>query len=151
MPDLFAHFSIGYLISRKKTLRQHTTFLVLGSALPDVLTRIPEIILDRFLGFKFSHFVIIFHTPLCLLLACFVVSVMFELSTRAPAFLFLFLGSMLHVLLDLMQRQSGDGVYIPYFPFSFEAIQWSLFHFNSSIMLFPFLLVAVIVAWLLTR
>jgi hypothetical protein len=151
VPDLFAHFASSYLISREAHLRQYTSVFVLGAVLPDILTRIPEIILDRFLGIPIFHFVVIFHAPFCLLLVSFVISLMLEFRTRLMAFFFILLGSYLHVVLDLMQKQFGQGVYMPYFPFSFETLQWGLFHFNASIALFPILLVSVVIAWIFTR
>jgi len=151
MPDLFAHFASGYLISRVSRLRKHTALLVLGVVLPDILTRIPEIILDRLLGIPVFHFVIIFHSPFSLLIVSFIISLTFELRIRFTAFLLIFLGSFLHVVLDLMQKQFGEGVYMPYFPFSFETFQLGLFHFNSSVTLFPIVFIIVLISWLITR
>jgi len=151
MPDLFTHFASGYLISRVPNLRRYTAFLALGAILPDILTRIPEILLDRLLGIPIFHFLNIFHSPFCLLLVSYIISLTFEFKIRLIAFLFIFIGSCLHVILDLMQKQFGEGVYMPYFPFSLETIQWGLFHFNASVTLFPIIFVIVVVAWLFTR
>ena len=151
MPDLFAHFASGYLISRAPKLRRYTAFLTLGVVLPDILTRIPEILLDRLLGIPIYHFFNIFHSPSCLLLVSFIISLAFEFKIRLIAFLLIFIGSSLHVALDLMQKQFGGGVYMPYFPFSMETVEWGLFHFNASVALFPIILITVVVAWLFTR
>jgi hypothetical protein len=151
MPDLFTHFASGYFISRHKTLRRYTFFLILGAILPDILTRVPEIVLDRFFGIPVFHFVIIFHTPVCLLLTSYIFSLMLEKRERLQAFIYILAGSYLHVALDLMQRQIGDGVYIPLFPFSFETIQLGLFHYNASITLFPAIFILVLVVWLISR
>ena len=151
MPDLFAHFASGYLISREAHLRKYTALLVFGAVLPDVLTRVPEIVLERFIGVSVFHFFIIFHSPFCLLLTSIAISLILESRIRLLGFFLILLGSYLHVALDLMQIQLGQGVYLPYFPFSFETLQWSLFHINASILLFPALLILVLAVWRLTR
>ena len=74
-----------------------------------------------------------------------------ELRIRLLGFFLIVLGSYLHVALDLMQIQLGQGVYLPYFPFSFETLQWNLFHINASLLLFPALLILVLAVWRLTR
>jgi hypothetical protein len=149
MPDLFAHFASGYLIGRIPSIRSWSAFLTLGAILPDLLTRIPEIILDRFLGIPIYHFVEIFHSPLCLLLTSFAISLLIEHRARSKAFLSIFLGSTIHVVLDLMQKQFGSAIYMPFFPFSLDKVQWGLFHFNASIVFFPLLLILVFAAWIL--
>jgi len=151
MPDLFAHFASGYLVSQPANLRQNSPFLVLGTILPDILTRIPEIIFDRLLGIPVFHFVIIFHSPFCLLLSTFAISLLLDSQIRLAGFFLILMGSFVHVILDLMQKQFGQAVYMPYFPFSFETLQWGLFHYNASISLFPVLLLLVIFSWIMTR
>lgn len=151
MPDLFAHFASGYLISRYSRLRTRTALIVLGAVLPDLLTRLPEILLDRFLGLNIYHAVEIFHSPTVLCLVAFVLSLLMDRGLRTNAFIWILFGSLVHVLLDLMQSQFGGGIYMPYFPFSFVKIEFGIFHFNASIVAFPVLLLIVIFAFILSR
>ena len=58
----------------------------------------------------------------------------------------LLIGALFHVVLDLMQKQFYDGIYMPYFPYSFETVQWQLFHIHASLVIAPVLLVLII--WL---
>ncbi len=151
MPDLFAHFTSGYLISRYPHLRGFTALIVLGAVLPDLLTRVPEIFFDRFLGLNVYHAVEIFHSPTVLFLVAFALSLLMDRSLRFQAFSSIFLGSLVHVVLDLMQIQFGESVYMPYFPFSFVKIEFGFFHFNASIAIFPLLLPLVTIAFLVSR
>ena len=151
MPDLFAHFASGYLISRDSRLRAHTALIVLGAVLPDLLTRLPEIILDRFLGLNVYHAVEIFHSPMILCLVAFVFSLLMDPVIRTKAFIWILFGSLVHVLFDLMQSQFGESIYMPYFPFSFVRVEFGFFHFNASIAAFPILLLIVVFAFVLSR
>ncbi len=151
MPDLFAHFASGYLISRIPQLRMYTALLVLGAVLPDLLTRVPEIFFDRFLGLNVYHAVEIFHSPTVLFLVAFALSLLMDRSLRFQAFSSIFLGSLVHVVLDLMQIQFGESVYMPYFPFSFAKVQFALFHFNASIQLFPLIALLIFLVFLTSR
>ena len=151
MPDLFAHFASGYLISRYSRFRAYTAFIVLGAVLPDMLTRLPEIVLDRFLGINAYHAVEIFHSPFVLCLVAFLLSLLMDYRLRPIAFTWILLGSLTHVFLDLMQSQFGESVYMPYFPFSFIRVEFGFFHFNASIVAFPILLLIVIFAVIFSR
>ena len=141
MPDLFAHFASGYLPATSRPGVRFDALLVTGVVLPDILTRIPEILLDRFLGFKVYHFFNALHTPAGFALFCYLLCLFFPERGRFVVFTTLLAGSMLHFILDLMQAQFHAGVYMPFFPFSIETLQWGLFHYNDSIYLFPILLI----------
>ena len=147
MPDLFAHFASTYLPSRHHKLRQYDALLVFGAVLPDLLSRIPIIIFVRFLDLPVVYFFRTLHTPIGLILACYILSFLFERSIRFKNFLALAVGSFLHLVLDLMQQQFFEGVYMPFVPFSTETVQWSWFHYNASLLVFPLLLVLVLFFW----
>ena len=151
MPDLFTHFASGYLMSRHSRLRAHTALIVLGAVLPDLLNRLPEIVMERFLGLNIYHAVEIFHAPIILCLVALAISLLMDHGLRARAFIWIFFGSLVHVLLDLMQLQPGEGVYMPYFPMSFAKVEFGVFHFNASIVAFPVLLLIVIFAFIFSR
>ena len=105
MPDLFAHFASAYLPSRYQRLRQYDALLVLGAALPDLLSRIPIIIFVRFFDLPVVYFFRALHTPIGVILACYTLSFLFERSIRLKSFLSLVVGSFSHLVLDLMQQQ----------------------------------------------
>ena len=148
MPDLFAHFSSAYLPSRYKRFHQYDALLVLGTVLPDLLGRIPIVIFVRWLDLPVLYFFKALHTPIGMILVCYMVTFLFERSKRFKSFLSLVAGSFLHLILDLMQLQFFEGVYIPFVPISIKAVQWGWFHYNASLLLFPLLLILVAFFWL---
>ena len=147
MPDLFVHFASGYLPSRYQKIRNYDALLVLGAVLPDLLSRIPLIILVRFFHFPVEYFFRALHTPIVLILSCYTLSFLFERSIRIKSFFALAAGSTLHLVLDMMQQQFFEGVYIPFIPFSIKTVQWGWFHYNASLLIFPLLLVPVLFFW----
>ena len=151
MPDLFAHFSSAYLPSRYPRLRQYDSLLALGAVLPDLLARIPIIIFVRWLDLPIVYFFRALHTPIGVILACYVLSFIFERSVRFKSFLSLAIGASLHLVLDLMQQQFFGGVYTPFVPFSIKTVQWGWFHYNTSLLFFPVFLVFVIFFWFRER
>jgi hypothetical protein len=151
VPDLFAHFASGYLPTRFSRLRHFDALIVLGAVLPDLTTRIPEIIFDRFFGLPVFHFFNALHTPVGVALTCYALAFAFEENERKNAFWCLFIGSILHITLDLLQKQFHDAVYMPLFPFSFATVQWGLFHFNASVAIFPVIFLGVLISWLCTK
>ena len=147
MPDLFAHFASAYLPTRYHRLRQYDALLVFGAVLPDLLSRIPIIIFVRWLELPVVYFFRALHTPIGVILTCYLLSFLFERSVRFKSFLALTAGSYLHLVLDLMQQQYFEGVYIPFIPFSIKPVQWGWFHYNTSLLVFPLLLVLVLFFW----
>jgi hypothetical protein len=151
MPDLFAHFSSAYLPSRYRQFRQYDALFVLGTVLPDLLARIPIVIFVRWLQFPLEYFFRAIHTPIGMLIACYIFSFLFERSTRFKCFLWLAAGSCLHLVLDLMQQQFFEGTYTPFVPFSIKTVQWGWFHYNASLLVFPLLIVVVLFFWIRER
>ena len=148
MPDLFAHFSSAYLPSRYQKFRRYDALVVLGAVLPDLISRIPIVILVRFLDLPVVYFYRALHTPIGVILASYILSFLFEHSIRLKSFLSLTAGSFLHLVLDLMQQQFFDCVYMPFIPFSIKTVQWGWFHYNSSLIVFPLLLAPVLFFWI---
>jgi len=147
MPDLLTHTATSYLVGYRYLSSPLVALLVFGSALPDLLSRVPEIILHRFLDFPVYHFFSAFHTPFGLLLACYLISFSFKERQRVETFFCLLFGSALHFLMDLMQEQFYLGVYMPYFPFSFKVIQWPFFDINASLYIAPIIGGVAVLIW----
>ena len=147
MPDLLTHAATGYLLGRCYSADNRLALLVFGSVLPDLLTRVPEIALQRFLNLPVGHFFAAFHTPTALVVTCYGLSFLFDETRRRLTFVLLLLGALFHVVLDLMQEQFYRGKYMPYFPFNMDTVQWSLFHIHASLLGTPVLLVLVIWLW----
>ena len=148
MPDLFTHAATGYFIGRSLYADHRIGLIVLGSILPDLLTRVPQIILQRFLEFSVSHFFAAFHTPVALIVSCYLLCFLFAEGQRRTSCLLMSVGALCHFVLDLMQEQFYQPIYMPWFPLSFQAMQWSWFHIHASLLITPVLLVAVLHLWL---
>ena len=151
MPDLFAHFASGYLLSYPGKFRRYNALFVLGAILPDVLTRIPEIIFERLLGLPVFHFFNALHTPVGVIFASYILSFVFLEEERKFAFTCFLSGSLIHIGLDLLQRQFYYAVYMPFFPFSMETFQWGFYHYNASLIFFLPLLILTFFLWLLQK
>ena len=148
MPDLFTHAATGYFIGRSLYADHRIGLIVLGSILPDLLTRVPQIILQRFLEFPVSHFFAAFHTPVALIISCYLLCFLVAEAQRKTSCLLMSFGALCHFVLDLMQEQFYQPIYMPWFPLSFQAMQWSWFHIHASLLITPVLLVAVLYLWL---
>ena len=103
MPDLFFHFASGYLPTRYPRIVKYDALLVLGVILPDVLTRIPDIVLYRYLHLPVYDFFNALHTPFSLLIACYCISLFFVMNERKSSFIVMSIGAQFHFLLDMMQ------------------------------------------------
>ena len=148
MPDLFTHAATGYFIGRSLYADHRIGLIVLGSILPDLLTRVPQIILQRFLELPVAHFFAAFHTPVALIISCYLLCFIFAEAQRKTSCLLMSFGALCHFVLDLMQEQFYQPIYMPWFPLSFQAMQWSWFHIHASLLITPVLLVAVLYLWL---
>jgi hypothetical protein len=129
MPDWVIHIGAGYLLSRRIS-RQDVSWALIGSILPDVVSRIEVILIDFlhifFLGdFSFGSF----HTPF--MLACLSAAVALLTIRPGRTFAVLFGFSMLHIFLDMSEvHVPGFGVLL-LFPFSYNAFSFNLLHFKG--------------------
>ena len=139
MPDLFTHFSSAYLPSSHPRLRRFQPLLVVGVVVPDLFSRVPEIVLDRFLGMEIGAFFNALHTPVGFGAVCYLLALLFPQEDRKSAFFLLLAGAFLHFIPDVLQSQFNGGKYRPFFPFSFLTVEGGLFHYNDSLFLFPIL------------
>jgi hypothetical protein len=140
VPDLLTHATAGYLISRGLLKDHRIAYFVLGSVIPDVMTRIPGILFQRFIGLPVAHFFDAYHTPAAFFISAYLICFMFPERERLTAFSCISSGALLHFVFDLLQEQFYLPIYMPYFPFNFDTIQWPLFHIHASLFIAPVLL-----------
>ena len=91
------------------------------------------------------------HTPFGLLFACGALSMLFSSSIRLRAFTMLYLGSVVHVLGDLMKDYLGSGSVFLFHPFSLETYELGLYRSEDVFLLLPFNLAILGLLWLLGR
>lgn len=122
MADLLTHAAVGQLLGRWHRDRDVALLFVLGNFLPD-------------LGYKSmlmlasapTWYCEPTHTPLWSALLCYAVAMMFEEPARPRAFACLWLGSLVHIAIDLGKDYLGSGVVLLAFPFSLERYELGLY------------------------
>ena len=147
MPDLFTHVASGFLVGRRFFVDHRLGFILLGSMLPDLMSRVPQILLQRLLDLPVAHFFSAFHTPAALIVSSYLISFVFASSVRKLGFWLMLSGSLFHFALDLMQRLFYKPKYMPWFPFSFEAVQVPWFHIHASLLVAPIFFLAMLYLW----
>jgi hypothetical protein len=141
MPDLLTHVAIAYGVQRCSSKLFSTSWFLVGTILPDVMTRPFNILFP-----SMNWFFMPFHTPAGFLLLSALISEFFSASMRRLVFLSLVGGAFLHLFLDLFQKHSGGGYYL-FFPFSWRKFEFGLISPEASLYLFPvWLSIAVFVA-----
>ena len=131
MPDLVTHMAAAYFIVRSSRFRRYRIFFYLGTILPDLLSRPIHILRPQWYFFSIAV-----HTPLFILVCCLLTAELFPSFRRRTVFGYLFVGVLLHFLLDLLQRHLGDGYYW-LFPFSWQTFEFGLFWPESSLAFIP--------------
>jgi len=80
------------------------------------------------------------HTPLMLVISCYIFSLMFKSEFRSNAFLMVLTGSSIHMIFDLMQGNICNIGYFWLFPFGFESPGLvNLFSDDRTVLWVPFL------------
>ena len=154
MPGLATHILFNTITGKVCRAGKYLPFFILGSLLPDVLTRVPSNCLRivNKLCWKFYHvdippyssniswFMAPFHTPFILLLLCYLISLGFPLPIRKPIFGWLGGGILVHLILDAMQRHNVFDYYW-LFPFSWQSYRQGLFWPETPLFSLPLLFV----------
>ena len=149
MPDWIAHIGVVYFLGKWWDMRNICWFL-LGAVLPDVFSRTSYVLLDtihfsKYLDGIWVHLYLdVFHTPyICLFL-----SLSLALLTRHPQkiFLLLFIGSLIHFLMDIGQTYFHGGIPLLY-PFILNPFSIELFQYEQHLIYF---ISTSIGCWLIT-
>ena len=139
MPDLITHISAASILFRVSRSSRHLVLFLLGTTLPDLLTRTFSI---PFPGTKWL--LAPFHTPIGFALVSLLVALFFAREVRAGAFLAMLAGGCLHMFLDAFQGSVGGVSYLWAFPFHKWSETFGFFGPEDSLYAAPFLLCAAI-------
>jgi hypothetical protein len=131
MPDLITHSALHYALSRSQRFDRFRIIFYVGTVLPDILSR-PIYIINPFL----YPYTVAIHTPVFMVLFCFLMAEFFVISIRKPVRLYLLAGVFLHFGLDFFQRHIESG-YLWLFPFSWQTFEIGLFWPETPLMLTP--------------
>ena len=116
--DLLTHVAVANLCGKtSKDVQTRTVFLV-GTCVPDLAYKGMY-----FLSGSPSWLAEPSHSPLPLLLLCYGLAMLFAKSFRKRAFGALYLGGLLHILIDLGKSYLGQGVILWGFPFTMDRIE----------------------------
>ena len=145
MPGLATHVLLNSLIGKILRANRYLLFFIIGGVLPDVLTRIPTMVLEG------SYwYVVPFHTPVISIITCYLISLFFREPYRISIFLWLYSGTIFHFIPDALQKHLGRG-YSWLFPFSWESYTFGLFWPEDSLYFLPVLIIIWIVFFVINR
>jgi len=130
MPDLVTHGLSGVVLKRVGNRRISLALVLFGSLLPDLISWLPLNLyfhLERLWNLPptLQRFFPPMHSPLLVVLVCALMAELFTSAYRRLAFESLVAGSLLHVLLDLLQWKY-DGGYLVFYPLSLTRHQIGL-------------------------
>jgi hypothetical protein len=140
MPDSLTHFTIARIASLPLRQSQTRLLFYLGAFLPDIVEKSL-----RHITQSGPYFVIPAHTPLGILLYCYIFCMFFEQGLRPRAFTSLYLGSLLHILCDLFKDHLGTGIPL-LFPISSLGYEVGLYNPFNVVYAMPFVML-VLILW----
>lgn len=146
MPDLITHTLFVYPL--KKRFPKQIILLLSGAVLPDVVGRIPGILIQN--NSLIGNYQTSVHTPIVLILLVYSLSFFFAEKVRREVFLFLLTGVFLHLFLDLFQR-TNTYAYFWLFPFSLSWFQIPLIWPDETIFMIPVLVVINAVIYIFNK
>jgi len=141
VPDLISHCLANRIFAQGK-LKKYLLFFLIGTILPDVLTRAPLFFLSN--CYRCNWFIGVLHSPIPSILAAALICLLF--IDKKPVFFAVLSGIALHLFFDAFQKHLVGGYYWLY-PFSFWTGEWGLFWPETSIKFIPFLLFASIAVY----
>ncbi len=121
MPDLLTHYTAAYFFSRPSAFSRFRAVFYLGTILPDIISR-PVYILFP----KLAAYTVAMHTPVFLFFLCLFLAELFQKGIKENVRNYLFMGVLLHLVLDLLQKHLVGG-YFWLFPFSWKTFEIGLF------------------------
>lgn len=121
MADSLTHLAVGYLGGKATPDGPTRVLFYLGNLLPDIV-------------FKAIYYITLTstwycepsHSPIMLVLICYLMAHLFEERMRKRAFSALLLGSFCHIFVDAFKTYLGEGVILWAFPFSFDRFEFGL-------------------------
>ena len=127
MADLLTHAAIAYACARPAEPGVRGIF-VAGTVLPDVLYKAGLYLFGGATWFSEPT-----HSPLILIVVAYAGALLFAQERRRTAFVALWLGSWLHVLIDVGKSYLGEGVILWAFPFSMDRVELGLYYSEETI------------------
>jgi len=146
VPDLITHTVAAYIIRKRKISVHNLILYLIGSMLPDLVTRPFMIAIP-----SLRHYFHAFHTPAALAIIIIMISYLFEEINQRKVILLLSLGTLTHLLLDSFQASVGDRGYSWLFPFSYSDFNFGLFWPEDSISILPAVVIIFLADFFITK
>ncbi|MEL6350064.1 MAG: metal-dependent hydrolase [Myxococcota bacterium] len=146
MADLVTHAAVAVLV-KAATGRPHVAVFVAGNLLPDLLSRLPSIMLNmvgapRAMVYAWEPM----HTPFGMVVAAYFLSLWFPADQRRMIFLNLLGGMFLHLGLDMLQTHLQKG-YTLLFPFSMRGFELAVIGSEATVPWAIPLAILAAIAW----
>lgn len=138
MPDLLTHTLASYFFVRHDNFRRFRIIFYLGGIFPDLISRPFYILMP-----KLYYYTISIHSPVFVMIAELMLVEFFSEDIKSAVRNYLFAGTALHFLLDLLQKHLQDGYYW-LFPFSWKSFEIPLLWPEDFIRLIPIWLILMI-------
>lgn len=146
MPDLITHISFASILFRATRFSRHLVLFLLGTTLPDILTR------TFYILFPGTEWLVApLHTPIGFTIVSLLAAFFFVREMRAGVFLALLAGGFLHMFLDAFQVGVGGAGYLWAFPFHNWSETFGFFGPEDSLYAAPFLLCIAIALEIFVR
>ena len=145
MADLLTHYVSGRILGIGFQHRVTATIFTLGVFFPDLVK------LFGLLPGTAPMIEVPSHTPFGLIFACAAACQIFAGSIRWRAFGALYLGSMTHLLIDLMKDYLGSGAVYLLHPFSHETFELGLYRSEDVFYFLPANIGILGILWIVER
>ena len=149
MADLVTHLCTA-LLPKALFGGRHTAVFALGTAMPDVVARVPGLALGLVLGDAVPEPLIrvveVAHQPLGSALMCMVAAWVFPQQDRLRAMLCLTAGAWLHLAVDVLQDHQGQGYFL-LAPFHLGRFELGCMGSEATVAWAPWLALITAVAW----
>jgi hypothetical protein len=130
MADLLTHYVSARLPGGFVADPAARTTLILGVFLPDIAGKGIEAIPN-----VWDNMHVPAHTPLGLAVLCYALAMLFVESFRFKAFVTLYAGSLIHVIVDMTKDNLGGGSSRLLYPLSLDGYEFGLYY-NENILWF---------------
>ena len=128
MADLLTHVAVANLCGKTSKEAQTRSVFIVGTCIPDIAYKGMHLLASSPTWQAEPS-----HSPLPLLLLCYGLALLFVESFRKRAFTALYLGGLLHILIDLGKNYFGQGVILWGFPFTMDRIELGLYRPEQAV------------------
>jgi membrane-bound metal-dependent hydrolase YbcI (DUF457 family) len=146
MPDLFTHLVAARVPGSFVRDKRLQALLVIGTFMPDIAFKGLFFVMQTRESYGAAS-----HSILGVLLISYLACLFIEEAIRRPAFLALAAGGLIHVAVDLIKYNLGEGSCRLFLPFSTGGVELGWIDPENVVLLVPIDAVILAAAWLLER